>query len=793
MGKVVKQAVLVGGVAALTVATGGSFLGLGGAVSAGLGVSTVVGGAIAGSLVGLGLGVASELITPALGDTDEQAGQKLPVANSVETRRIVYGRARLGGSEIFIEEFDSTGADDVPNDTVVFARLVADHPITGFDAFRLGDEVIPLTDGAAGGDFDGRLFVSYQTGHQTTADPLLLAAPGWTDDHVGVGLAYYAVRAVFDPAVFPYGIGEVRRASVEVRGKPVYDPRADGSQPGGSGSQRLDDPDSWAYSTNPALCILDFLKDGRLGNPVPVDEIHMASVITAANVCDEWVPTREGGQIRRYSLGGVVDSGRSKYDQTKALLTAMGGRMMWLGGQVHLFAAAPVPLGFHLDEQSVVSLAFDTLPEADARFNLVRGTYVDPDEGFEAQDYPAAEDTAARAGEGDRPLALNLPFTQDHRIAQRLARIALMESRQSVAELTAMPAAAALAPMDGVALSWANFGLVGEGFRIVDQTLESGEQGMRVSLGLRREDPAIYHWDPGMDERPRGAGARTVRATGRETVSASGVTVAPLTLDAADGRQMAALEVSWSPPSRLVASTLVDFRREGENDWRPGGSAFRGDHTVLLMLPETARVDVRVRHVLADGQVGPATEVLGAQAPDVDGLGVVRWSHIVDDGARPQDNATFNIGLLADRDRVDTPEIAPGAVSRLASTVINARLPLPFDLWTQVAALTVTKQLDGSALVVRFTLDLQGFAGDERVTWRILQDGQTMRQRTMYLRFRRDADSTSGTAHESLMFEDVRPDLAAGGHSYVLQVRPLSTPSDLERVFAQINIQEMLR
>lgn len=66
----------------------------------------------------------------------------------------------------------------------------------------------------------------------------------------------------------------------------VYDPR--------DPAQDANDPASWAWTDNAALCIADYLRtpklDGGLG--VPVAGIDWATVAAAADICDEIVPRR---------------------------------------------------------------------------------------------------------------------------------------------------------------------------------------------------------------------------------------------------------------------------------------------------------------------------------------------------------------------------------------------------------------------------------------------------------------------------------------------------------------------
>jgi len=604
MGKIVKSIVTVAAFAFATVATGGTFL----VAEASLLSATLLGAAVGGVL-----GVLTSLITPKQAQVDEQAGAKLPVYNAADTRKIIYGRVRVAGTEIFIEEYDANGQNDVPNDTLIFARVVADHPVTAYGQFWIGDQKINFASdanqnvansgNATTAKYQNKLYLRTHDGTQVSWDGRLgQASGGWTAAHIGTGIAYYTLKANFDAEVFPYGAGEFRNCSVEVDGKPVYDPRKDGSLPSGVGLHRIGTPATWEFSTNPALCIYDYLRDDVLGNPVPDIEINTDAIIAAANICDEQVAVAAGGTINRYSLNGMVDSNRDKFSNVQTMLTAMAGRIMWLGGEIHIFAASERTATHLLDEDVILSAQYDPMPPADSRFNEVRGTFISPAENFEPQDFPPLIDAAEQLLEGERAQSLNLPYTQDHRIAQRLSKIMLYNSRQAMLNITALPAAVAFAPMDVISVSWKNFGLVGEDFRIISQTINggSGTSPATVSLSLVREDASVYSWTA-LEEQVRGTKPTLKVVDPTLSPVPTGVGVNAETLTSLDYTSQTSLRISWNAPNAAVAATYVDYRVTGTATWLPAGSSTRGDTDLRLFLPPSQSYEVQVRHLYMSG------------------------------------------------------------------------------------------------------------------------------------------------------------------------------------------------
>jgi hypothetical protein len=102
------------------------------------------------------------------------------------------------------------------------------------------------------------------------ADASLLAEcpDKWKDTAVLRGFTYTVIRLDLRQAEFQNGLPEI---NVLMKGRKLYDPR-DGSR---------------KWSSNPALVTLDYLTSEMCG--VDIEDIPIASYITAANVCDEQV------------------------------------------------------------------------------------------------------------------------------------------------------------------------------------------------------------------------------------------------------------------------------------------------------------------------------------------------------------------------------------------------------------------------------------------------------------------------------------------------------------------------
>jgi hypothetical protein len=88
--------------------------------------------------------------------------------------------------------------------------------------------------------------------------------------------------------VFPGGQGAASDIVLDIKGLKVYDPRLDSTVAGGSGAHRANNPATWAWSDNPALCIRDFICDPVHGCGVGHSSgfVNDVNIIAAANACD---------------------------------------------------------------------------------------------------------------------------------------------------------------------------------------------------------------------------------------------------------------------------------------------------------------------------------------------------------------------------------------------------------------------------------------------------------------------------------------------------------------------------
>ncbi len=320
-------------------------------------VAAIVIRAVISTIVSFALSALTRALFPKPKPPDlRHRGRKFVVRASIEAHQVGYGTTMESGPLVFAE---STGPK---NQFLHLVVPVAAHEIEAIDSIWLNDVEIENSqlDGSGNvtsGRFKDHVRIKKHLGTEDQAadSDLVSEVENWTEDHRGLGIAYVYLRLEFDLDVFPTGIPNMRAV---IRGRKVWDPRSD---PG--------DPSVRSFSNNGALCQLDYLMSD-FGFAVPLAEIHEASWLAAANVCDEQVAVGLPGS----PVGSEAEDFVADPASDKLILSNVRN---WQRGDVVQFSTTdtlPAPLAVATDyyvipSSAAVIKAADTL--ADARAGIV--------------------------------------------------------------------------------------------------------------------------------------------------------------------------------------------------------------------------------------------------------------------------------------------------------------------------------------------------------------------------------------------------------------------------------------
>ena len=139
------------------------------------------------------------------------------------------------------------------------------------------------------------------------------------------------------------------------------------------------------YSTNPAMCLLDFLLSRRygMGKWITMDNIDVDSFNEAADYCDEKIEfiSYDGSiqKAKRYELNIIIDTKKSAMDWLGEILSNFCGFIVISQDKISLRIEKVTPVSYKFDDNSIVqgSLTLSQMPLDDTP-NKYEISFIDP-------------------------------------------------------------------------------------------------------------------------------------------------------------------------------------------------------------------------------------------------------------------------------------------------------------------------------------------------------------------------------------------------------------------------------
>jgi len=546
-------------------------------------------GTVGSALIGAGAGaLASNIVArpPSLADLSNigssvGAGRTHQVRQPIKEHQYIYGRVKTSGPLVFIHtKPDEDGRED---GYLYLVIVLAAHHCHAIGEISIGEDVNTAERfqrvNASGATVRTERFTKHLGTADQAADAEFVNEIGdaevWGADHRLRGRAYLAIRLTHDAASFPSGLPPNIGAIVDGFDS-IYDPRAMAT----------------GWSDNSALCTAHWLTSS-FGLALSWAELDEASVIAAANVCDELVGRAAGGTVKRYTCNGTFTADMAKRDVLQQMLSSMAGVIVHMGGKWTMYAGAPATPTVTLDEDDLRG-ALVNMPKRSMRdrFNGVRAVYVNPDASWQPVDAPPLLNPAYVAEDRGEELYkdLRFPFTTDTATVQRLMKIDLERNRrQRVVQFPAKLTALRIAPWDGVYLDLERYAFAQEQFRVVGWAL--AEDG-GIDLALQADDAAVYAWSASEEETP---------ATPQGVTGPNSVTIAApatLTVSTPVTSTYSAINVVWAAVSSIwLAGYDTEFRAAGDSVWTNHGQVTIPSTSVARV----AATDFRVRSRTSSG------------------------------------------------------------------------------------------------------------------------------------------------------------------------------------------------
>lgn len=371
--------------------------------------TTVVGSVTVGAIVGFTLKVAATFAIGAL----TQAGAKRKARkalNSVQERAdgltqnftssvayvpVVYGRSKVGGNVVYLE----TGGSG----RLYMVVIVAEGEIDAFE--QVFFDGTPSTDAKYNGLFSIQYLMGTTT--QTVNDTFINRAPGFNGGMQYKGFAGMVITFERNSDAFP----NIPVVTAVIRGKKCLDPR--------NGLT--------AWTTNPIVCLHDYLTSTKYGASVNPSKIDSSRLIASASYCDQLV---DG--VKRFEFNGIVATENRIIDNIEDMTSAGNAYFYYSAGSYVVdIMRADVTQG-SITEHQLLELPKVSYAGRAKRYNGVDVEFINPDADWQGDVAPLRE-ASFLVADGNRPniFKMQLPFTTNRKQAERLGFLAMRQSRLS--------------------------------------------------------------------------------------------------------------------------------------------------------------------------------------------------------------------------------------------------------------------------------------------------------------------------------------------------------------------------
>lgn len=526
------------------------------------------------------------------------------IRESVASRRRHYGIVHVGGALSFYESRDGTLALVITTGTGRINQ-VTQHRINGK----------PVTVGAGGvlsdTKFRGAIRVLTRLGEddQTAVSELSAIFPEWTADHRqrGCSLAALICAPVKDKYFAEVYEGNRQPEYTQViEAALCYDPRKD-STAGGSGTHRLDDPDSWEWTDNAALIIGDYWAHPD-GYGVGADGVNWANIAAEADICDQTVTTVDAQTIKRWRIWGSYSLAT---DERKTVLQEMlkacdGYCWQDADNKLNLQVGRWIEPTIHLTDDHIIALNGSMGAKATDRVNEVKVVYTDARFDYNEQESAPVIDLAAQEELG-RPESqrFDIYYAPHHNQAVRLGKrlAAKLSDRWNLVVVTNLYGLN-LIGRRFCRLTCTELEIFAVAFEI--SALKIDFEAGTVEVGVTEVRPEDWDFNAELEEGtpPDEPGVTTV-APSVPAPENLVLTAVPISIGAVTG---VGIRASWDDPARDGLSFDAEYRPTG-GDW--ANMAVNQDENTALspIVDSNTEHEVRVKSVTISGRESAWTPV----------------------------------------------------------------------------------------------------------------------------------------------------------------------------------------
>jgi len=556
---------------------------------------------------------------------------------------VIYGERLAGGTQIFLQTSGSS------NFYLYMALVLGEGEINSVEQIFIDDKLVTwsgsLTHGTErlnatsdnnftfknrAGQFPLVKVQCFMGKDDQVSSSLLSEVSGWGSNHRLRGVAYLALRFEFRQDKF----SSIPSVKAKIKGKKIVT----------LNSSLVES--SPTYSTNPAFCILDYLRNERYGKGLATSDIDLQSFRDASVVCDTQVTPFSGAStINLFDTNYVLDTRRKVIDNLRQLIKGCRGYLPYTQGKYKLIIETTGSASITLTEDNIIGGYVLSSPNKNTKFNRVIVSYVNSARSFQVDQaqFPPIDDSSLSSADqhanmktADGNILLehrtDFPTLTSTYQAEEMAEIILRRSRESLLlKLNCDFTAYDLAIGDIVGITYSSLGFSGKDFRVLSITFNED-----FTIGLTLVEHQNSHYTFASKTQVSSTPTTTLpnpfttidlsEVTNFMTLSDSiveyndGIVIAKLTIDlllldqsqgfAGDGSPL-------PPPDNFFDYFEVEFSEDGVNFTTVGTG--RQSRFEVLNVKDGTTYTVRVRYVNTTGtrsdDITATHTVVGLSAP----------------------------------------------------------------------------------------------------------------------------------------------------------------------------------
>jgi hypothetical protein len=537
---------------------------------------------------------------------------------------VIYGERLIGGTRVFIE---TSGTD---NTYLYVALVLSEGEVNSIEEIRVDDKVVTfdgaLTHGtvrevaSSDGNFykDSTSHIQIQAFLGTddqVASSVLTPLSSWGTNHRLRGVCYLALRFKWNQDIF----GGIPQVQAKVKGKKVVTLASNLSEQTAS------------FSTNPAFCLLDYLRNERYGKGIATANLDLQSFYDASQVCVTQVtPFSGGSDINIFDCNAVIDTSKKVLDNVREIVKGMRGYLPYVQGKYKLIIETTGTASVSLDEDDIISGYALASPTKNSKYNRVIVSYIDPARNFQVNDvqYPAIDDSGyATADQHATMKTADGGFLLEGRFdfktitstyqAEEMAEIILRRSRESLGlSINCGFKAYELHIGEIVNVTLSSLGFSTKAFRVLSMTFL---EDYTINLNLVEYQASHYTWA----SKTQVSSTPSTNLPNPFTIQPpASVTLSDQLIEYNDGTCIVALDVSvGASPDSFIDFYQVEYKLSTDSNFIIYAQGSGLNHRVLNVIDQET-YDVRVKAVntlgVSSSYVSAQRKIVGAIDPPSD-------------------------------------------------------------------------------------------------------------------------------------------------------------------------------